>query len=137
MTSEEAKRLARTLKRRREGLGLSASEVARRAGVRNSTVTRIELAQILSPRAENLKAIAGVLELPVSDLFAAADWVPKGELPSFQPYLRAKYGDLPDTAVAELERSFTQLAERYGYDPAGPAPGEDEADRPEPRKEAR
>lgn len=100
--------------------------MARRAGVTTGTVTRLELAQIQSPRGENLKAIAEVLQIPASDLFATADWLPKAELPTFAPYLRSKYRDLPPAAMAELEESFARLTERYGYDNKGPAPGEDE-----------
>lgn len=134
MTPKEAKALAYALKQRRKALGLSASEVARRAGVEPSTLTRLELGERSSPRPDLLKAIAGVLQLPVSDLFAAADWLAKDELPSFRPYLRAKYGQLPEAAVAELERSLAELAQRHGYDADGPAPGVDETAEPQERR---
>ncbi len=126
MNPSEAQQLARTLKTKRERLGLSATEVARRAGVTAGTVTRLELAQIQSPRAENLKAIAEVLDISVSDLFTTADWLPKKELPTFTPYLRRKYGGLPDDARHELEVAFERIARKHGYDGNGPAPGEDE-----------
>lgn len=127
MNPSDLAKLAHTLKRQRERLGLSASEVARRAGVTPSTVTRIEAAQFTSPQPESLKAIAEVLQLSVSDLFTVADWLPKNELPTFTPYLRSKYRDLPDEAKTELEQSFRRIAERYGYEGAGPEPGEDES----------
>lgn len=130
MTPTEAKRLARTLKQQREALGLSAAEVARRACVTTGTITRLELAQIASPRAENLKAIADVLDIPASDLFVTADWLPRNELPTFTPYLRSKYADLPPAARRELEQSFARVAQKYGYAPDGPAPGEDEHEAP-------
>lgn len=126
MTPNEAKRLAYTLKRQRQALGLSASEVARRAGVTAGTITRLELASIQRPQAETLKSIAEVLDIPVSDLFTTADWLPKHQLPTFSPYLRTKYRDLPPEALTELEQSFGRIAKRYGYDGDGPAPGEDE-----------
>jgi transcriptional regulator with XRE-family HTH domain len=126
MNPDDLARLGRTLKRKRQHLGLSASEVARRAGVTPSTVTRIEAAQFATPQPESLKAIAAVLELPVSDLFTVVDWLPKGELPTFAPYLRSKYRDLPPEAMAKLEQSFGRIAKRYGYESSGPAPGEDE-----------
>ena len=52
------------------------------------------------------------------------DWLPSKELPSFRPYLRAKYHDLPPDAITELERNFADIARRYGTD--GPQDGEDE-----------
>lgn len=124
MTPDEAQRLAELLRRKREALGLSASEVARRSGVNKGTVTRIELAQIPSPRPESLTAIGDVLDISASDLFAIADWLPKRELPTFTPYMRAKYKDLPDEAVAEMEAYFGRLARKHGVQ--GPVDGEDE-----------
>ena len=83
MTPEETDQLARLIRERREEIHLSASEVARRAGVTPGTVTRIELGQIASPRPENLTAIGTVLGIPAADLFALTDWLPKGQLPTF------------------------------------------------------
>lgn len=124
MTPDEAQRLAELLRRRREALGLSASEVARRSGVNKGTVTRIELGQIASPRPDSLTAIGDVLGIPASDLFAIADWLPKRQLPTFLPYMRAKYKELPATAVAEMEAYFDRLARKHGVQ--GPVDGEDE-----------
>lgn len=124
MTPEEAKRLAANLQAQRIAKGLSAHEVARRAGVNVGTVTRIELGQIGSPRPENLIAIAAVLDIQVADIFATANWVEKDQLPSFAPYMRAKYRDLPEEALQELKTFFNETARRYGT--AGPANGADE-----------
>jgi transcriptional regulator with XRE-family HTH domain len=126
MHPSEARQLARIIRRHREAAGLSARELARRAGVTPSTVTRLELAQIPSPRGENLRALADVLDIPASDLFLTADWLPREELPTFTPYLRSKYANLPMSAQREIERSFQDIARKYGYDPNGPQPGEDE-----------
>lgn len=126
MAPNDIQELAVTLKQRRLDLGLSASEVARRAEVDVGTISRIERGQIAAPQASSLKAIAQVLDIPATDLFVLADLLPEGELPTFKPYLRAKYGELPDDAVAELEASFARIARQHGYDPNGPAPGEDE-----------
>lgn len=70
MTPEQAAQLAELLRTHRQRLGLSAHEVARRAGVNVGTVTRIEKEQIPSPRPENLIAIGEVLGIPAADLFA-------------------------------------------------------------------
>ena len=124
MTPKEAKRLAYLLRTARQKRGLSASEVARRAGVTAGTITRMEAAQILGPRPESLKAIGQVLGIPVADLFATTDWLPGGELPTFTPYMRTKYKQLPDEAVAEMEAYLAALANKYGVE--GPHEGEDE-----------
>jgi transcriptional regulator with XRE-family HTH domain len=124
MTPEEAERLANLLRTKRRQLGFTAREVARRASVDVGTVTRIEAAQILSPRPDNLTAIGQVLGIPAADIFAITDWLPRKELPTFQPYMRAKYKELPDEAVAKIEAYFAELAGEYGLQ--GPTEGEDE-----------
>jgi transcriptional regulator with XRE-family HTH domain len=124
MTPEEAQRLAQRLRKDREQHGLSAHEVARRAGVNVGTVTRIELGQIASPRPENLLAIAAVLDIPASDIFALANWVQPDDLPSFSPYMRAKYSSLPESAFREMQTFFDSMAVKYGA--KGPALREDE-----------
>ena len=126
MTPEEARQLAELLRSHRVAHGLAAREVARRAGVDVGTVTRLEQGQILSPRAENLRAIGEVLSIPAADLFAVAAWLPKDELPSFRPYLRSKYRELPPEAIAEIEAVFERLACDYGA--RGPVDREDEHD---------
>jgi transcriptional regulator with XRE-family HTH domain len=114
MTPEEAQQLAELLRSHRVAQGLTAREVARRAGVDVGTVTRLEQGQILSPRAESLRAIGEVLNIPAADLFAVAAWLPQGELPSFRPYLRSKYRELSPEAMAEIEAVFERLARDYG-----------------------
>ena len=124
MTPQQATQLAALLRAHRQRLGLSAREVARRAGVDVGTVTRIEKAQIPTPKAENLTAIGDALGIPAADLFAIVNWVPEHELPSFTPYLRAKYKQFPEAAVDEMERFFARLAKKHGVE--GPVQGEDE-----------
>jgi len=109
MNADGRRALAHVLKRKREALGLSASEVARRARVTTGTVTRIELAQIAEPNASTIKALAQVLKIPVTDLFVIAEWIPAHELPSLTTYLRGKYGELPQAAAHEIEELLTQL----------------------------
>ena len=124
MTPEEAEALADLLRTKRQQLGLTAREVARQARVDVGTVTRIEAAQILSPRPDSLTAIGQVLGIPAADLFATTEWLPRKELPTFWPYMRAKYKELPNEAVAEMEAYFAELAGKYGLQ--GPREGEDE-----------
>lgn len=129
MTPEQAQQLSTMLRSKREEIGLSVAEVARRAHVNVATAWRIEEAKIPSPRAENLQAIGDVLGIPASDLFATIGWMPPAELPTIRPYLRSKYHDLPPDAVAEIEAQFDAIAKKHGisFDPDhGPQNGEDE-----------
>jgi hypothetical protein len=66
------------------------------------------------------------LKLELADVYAMADYAVPDDLPSFQPYLRTKYRDLPQRAIADLNKAFTDIAKRHGYDARGPSPGEDE-----------
>lgn len=109
MNTDGRRALAHVLRRKREALGLSASELARRAGVTTGTVTRIELAQIAEPNASTLTSLAQVLQMPATDLFVIAEWIPAHELPSLTTYLRGKYGDLPQAAAHEIEELLAQL----------------------------
>jgi hypothetical protein len=78
---------------------------------------------------DNLRAIADVLTLPITDLLTEASWLRHEELPTLTPYLRTKFKDMPEGAVKEIEQHFRAVAKRHGIhlDVAnGPAPGEDE-----------
>jgi transcriptional regulator with XRE-family HTH domain len=135
VNTEQAQKLGRRLRSRREELGLSVRDLERLADVDNGTIVRIEQGAFAAPRPDKLSRIAEALRLPLADVFALAEYVVPDELPTFAPYLRAKYRALPASALAELERHFDDLSARHGIDPAGPAPGEDE--RVEPGRKRR
>jgi transcriptional regulator with XRE-family HTH domain len=126
MTPEQAKALGNYLRQARIDKGLTTRAVAAASGMDMATVVRIENGSFVAPRPDKLAAIARALDLSPTDVFARADYVDVDELPSFAPYLRSKYRDLPDTALAEMERYFERLKRQHGYDEHGPAPGEDE-----------
>lgn len=105
-------------------MGLSMRQLAREVGGNISTISVIEAGTNLSPSPQTLKAIADVLGLSMSDIFVVADWLPADELPTLKPYLRAKYQDLDEQAIAELERYAERLAQRHGS--LGPIDHEDE-----------
>jgi transcriptional regulator with XRE-family HTH domain len=128
MDKEHSQALATLLKQARERLGMSAREVADRSGMADSNVIRLEQGAIANPRPDTLKSLADVLGLDLADVYAAAGYVQPHGLPSFAPYLRSKYADLPANAKVEMEQSFARIAEKYGYDADGPAPGEDETE---------
>lgn len=117
--------LATFIRHHRKRQDLSLRGLAERAGVNHSAVSRLESGEVTKPTAGVLNRIAAALGVPAEDLHAlTGSNVPAG-LPSFAPYLRAKY-DLPSEAVAELDGYFDFLKTKYGIDGAGPAPGEDE-----------
>lgn len=126
LTPEQARQLATLLRSRRIELGLSMRQLANATGMNVATISVLEAGTNLSPLPETLKDIAQVLRLPISDLFLVADWLPAGELPTLKPYLRAKYRDLDEAAIAELERYAQRLTERHGG--GGPKDREDEID---------
>lgn len=126
MDEQQARELGRKLRQRREELDLSTRELADLASTTHTTVVRLEQGAYDAPAPDKLSRIAEALELSLADVFALADYVVPDDLPTFAPYLKAKYGQLPRKARAELEKYFDDLSSSYGIDPAGPAPGEDE-----------
>ena len=124
LTRQQALELARILRERRSERGYSVRVLAARAGVNLATIVRLERGEILTPQPDTLKGLAAALDLSLTDLFAIAEWLPGGELPNFRPYLRAKYKQLPDAAVSEMEAFFERLAKKHGVD--GPVEAEDE-----------
>nr|CRL76757.1 transcriptional regulator [Mycolicibacterium malmesburyense] len=114
MTPEQTVQLINLLSTKRAEASLSVAEVGRRADVDGGTVWRIEQGLIPTPKAESLKAIGRVLGIPAIDLFAIVGWIPSGELPSIGPYLRAKYHQLPEDALREIEAHFEAVARKYG-----------------------
>lgn len=124
LTPEQARQLAEIFRSRRTALGLSMRRVATPTGFNVATIAQLEAGTNLSPLPDTLRAIAEVLNLNVSDLYAVADWLPAGELPTLKPYLRVKYRDLDEQAMAELEAYADRLAKRHGG--LGPIDGEDE-----------
>ena len=126
MNPKQAKLLGNQLKQARVEMKLSAREVADRSGMADSNVLRLEQGSIANPRPETLKSLADTLRLDLADLYAAAGYVQPTGLPSFAPYLRSKYADLPPSAQRELERTFRKILREHGYDPAGPTQGQDE-----------
>jgi transcriptional regulator with XRE-family HTH domain len=134
MDQEQAQELGRTLRERREALGVSARELAERARTSHATIVRLEQGAFDSPAPDKLSRIADALDLNLADVFALAEYVAPRGMPTFAPYLRSKYRELPAPAVEELERSFRRVAKRHGYDPDGPAAGEDEQPEPESTK---
>jgi len=128
VTPDEAKELGAVLRQQRKKLGLSTHQLAAQAGMRQSTITRIERGQFASPAPDKLARIAAVLGLSLADLYARAGYFVPDELPSFHAYLPAKYRELPAAAVAQLVELFEALATQHGLQHASPALATEGAD---------
>lgn len=128
---EQAKRFGRWLREQRQAAGLSAKELARRTRMTDGTIVRLEHGAIAAPSPDKLTRIAAALDLRVADIFSMAGYPVPDELPSFQPYLRRRYGDMPTEAINDLDAAFSEIVKKHGYDPRGPRPGEDEMPDPE------
>ena len=124
MQKQDAHALGTYLRSHREAKSLSARALAAAVGIDMAQIVRLEHGQVASPKADVLSRIAGTLELPLADVFGLAGYTTPAELPSFRPYMRAKYHRLPEDAVAELESLFAEIARKYGT--SGPRDGEDE-----------
>lgn len=124
ITADQAKRLAAILRRHRQERGFSMRRVALQAGFNVSTLASLEAGSNLAPQPSTLKAVAEVLQIDLGQLYTELNWLPAQPLPGLVPYMRAKYHDLPESAIAELEAYANRLIQRHGG--RGPIDGEDE-----------
>jgi transcriptional regulator with XRE-family HTH domain len=124
LTPIQARSLGQLIRDRREARGLGVRGLEAASGVNVSSIVSLERGDILTPQPDTLKALAAALHIPVSDLFTVAGWLPAGELPTLKPYLRAKYRQLDEGAIADLEHYAEQLAQKHGG--SGPVDHEDE-----------
>ena len=127
MDEKQAKTLGNLLKQRRQALGLSMRQLAKLVDVRDVTILRFELGDQAAPAPDKLARIAQVLGLSLADVYALADYAVPTDLPSFTPYLRTKYRELPADEIEKIQTYAANLARRHGVDLSGPALGEDEA----------
>ena len=127
MTAQQAKVFGAYIRSRREGFGISQTQLARLVDTRDSTINRLEAGSISAPRPDKLTRIADCLQLSLADVFAMVGYAVPRQLPSWLPYLRAKYPTLPQEAIEEIETHLRNTASRHGvnidhqevtYDPA-------------------
>jgi transcriptional regulator with XRE-family HTH domain len=127
MDDKRAKQLGDLLRTKRRQLGLSTRALSDLADVPDSTIVRIENGMFAAPAPDKLARIADALDIPLADVYAIAEYAAPKQLPTLQPYLRAKYGHMTDREVKNVTNYVTELLGRRGVDLNGPAPGEDEA----------
>lgn len=101
------------IRSRRLSMSLSLADAADASDLDPSYWNKLENGHYQNPAPPHLSAIADALKVPVEDLYGLAGYDVPERLPSFQPYLRAKY-NLPSEAIADLERYFEYLRSYYG-----------------------
>lgn len=102
------KTLGEYIRHRRLSRGLSLNDVAETSGLHFSYWSKLENGAYDSPSPKHLLVIARSLDVNIEDLYALAGYEIPERLPTFTPYLRAKY-ELPPEAIADLERYFELL----------------------------
>lgn len=126
MDENKRTELGAKLKTAREAVGWSTYQLAREAGVNQSTVVRIEQGAFATVAPDRLSRLAEALKIPAADLFALVEYTTPTDLPQFAPYMRAKYRDLTADDVTLIESFAATIANRRGVNLRGPRPGEDE-----------
>jgi len=94
------------IKAKRVEAGLLLREVAERAGVHESTISRIEHGLLLPP-VDVLLRIGDALELDLTELLAKMGARFSEDLPDFETYLRAKY-QLSEDVIARMAAYFKE-----------------------------
>jgi len=97
---------------RRTERGLTLPQLAEEIGVSKSNLYYWEAAQWM-PKTTQFEPLARALGVDYEDLYALAGYTSPEVLPAFTPYLRTKYGELPEEALAEAEAFFENLTRRY------------------------
>jgi len=104
--------LGEYISERRASRNLSLADAADLSGLHLSYWSKLEAGKYESPAPKHLMAIARTLGVDFEDLYGLAGYESPERLPTFQPYLRAKY-ELPPEAIADLERYFELLRNYY------------------------
>ncbi|MEU5428229.1 helix-turn-helix transcriptional regulator [Streptomyces olivoreticuli] len=121
MSDVEDKELAPTenlgnfIRQAREGLGISLIQMAADLRMHQSYLSRLERGDFKHPSPEVLQRLAIALKVRHEDLFALAGYLAPDLLPSFMPYMRAKYVMSQD-AAERINAYFTVFRHQYGLE---------------------
>lgn len=88
-------------------------EIARRCGLSQPFLTKLEGGRYKTVGIETLRAVAEGYGVPVEKLLAVAGITEEGTLPDLGAYLRSKYG-LTDEAIEEAKAFIAQMRKRHG-----------------------
>ena len=106
--------LGALLRQKRQEMGYSMTQLAEAAGVRDSTVLRIERGEFAAPRPDKLARFAALLGIDQAEVLAKAGYLAPDHLPGFDSYLTTKYPELPNAARALLAEHFEELMADHG-----------------------
>lgn len=126
MTQKPTERFGTYIKELRCSRQVSLRAVAARSGLDSGALTRLEAGKVRQPKLETLKSLAEALDAPYSDLCAMAGYLLPYDLPSLTPYLRTRYGHLPEHVLHAADDYLQHLIDEQQLDLRGPMPGEDE-----------
>ena len=108
-----ASTLGDLLRSRREAAGLSLTQMAAKLGMSRPYLSRLERGEYTNPSCKMLVQLGKGLDIDTEDLYAMTGCLLPTDLPNFVPYLRAKYPDWPDLAIAELDDFHDFLRHKY------------------------
>jgi transcriptional regulator with XRE-family HTH domain len=112
--TKRSRQLGRMIQQAREARGLSLRAVSKDVPKTDAAyLLRLERGEYPQPSPQVLQGLSRVLEIPLADLYALADYTEATDLPAFAPYLRAKT-DLPDEAISELQNYYQMLERKFG-----------------------
>jgi transcriptional regulator with XRE-family HTH domain len=111
-TGNKNQTLGEYIRDRRLSRGWSLNHAAEASKLHFSYWSKLENGVYDAPAPKHLQVIARALQVDFEDLYALAGYELPQRLPSFRPYLRAKYA-LPPEAIADLERYFELLRNHF------------------------
>lgn len=128
-SQKDMTQLGELVRKTRESAGLSARKLEELSGLDHSFISKLEKSTYRNLSPDTLTTLSDSLGLPAADLFALAGYPVPDSLPSFGPYLRARYGEeLPEGAQAALTELFDTLSQHYvgsdEVDDESPAPNQ-------------
>nr|WP_163512211.1 helix-turn-helix transcriptional regulator [Fodinicola acaciae] len=105
--------LGERVRRAREAKRMSARQLAEVMFMNVAYISRLEAGYFRHPSPEKLQRLAAALDLNYDDLFSLAGYSVPETLPSFLPYLHAKY-DLSQEDAQRLADYFQLLQSQHG-----------------------
>jgi transcriptional regulator with XRE-family HTH domain len=116
-----------TVSAQRLELGLSQTELAKRMGVSQQTVSRWEGGEAI-PDFERVVALADVLDLEKESLLVYAGYLPRADRSHYWQQFAAMYEGIMQLSDKELilllDRAWQEHRRRQGFDaPQEPSPG--------------
>jgi len=105
--------LGEYIRRQRLKRNMSLRQLADQLQLHHSYLSRLEAGDYKHPSPEVLQRIALALEIDYQDLFALTGYAAPEGLPSFVPYLRAKYPYMDDATARQLDEYRLYLMRRH------------------------